>query len=981
MDAQNINTDSSPSMSSLPPCPPCSLADVEPPSCVNTIESQSAPGDDADTAEKGVKEISSKDAKVTEERGLPAAKLDGLNVTIESFSQAERALLSGAVSDIQLSVSQLQRTKIIKQVETNILALPSNATLKGEDRKKVEVKVRKWLSTHARQRFPGKSSIRWNGPAVMYEQDKSRVTDRQNALYQASLGRGKTDCRPFDFFQVARREVWEELTEDEKKKYVGIAVAWNASGPDAAVKAAKAEKNVGLKVAAFCQEMWNSFGARFFMYAAFKRDNGQIAGCQIDFNNRIANGKSYIENNTNCHETGITLEDWVQHNATYYSPGESMTPVPTKSVGRTKKPLMHLELNKFGEPIIPTIPEKPTRVFLQELMRSFFSRHWMLASGGEKDEVAWLKLRSNPRSCIPEAYMPEDITKLLIKPCDLKVEDGKRIFAFLFDLQSKTDTEVEPAFRFSHWYTPSGNLKSADERRLTTEIPPCPAIRKSSKSTIPATDAPCAEENAEQQTLHSAENQNKKATKKRNHKGSKKGKRLQKRVRNVVESEDEGAGTLAEGDTYHPMQMETEAVDVASTSDQPNNVVEIVEVTACTLTPVGNEPSHILEESQKSGCLSDPLAEFLQMEPPGDNDDINMEEEIAMFTFNDDTFSETANEINLPIDDSMGERNDSLVSSVPEVQGNANGLQLRYTPEYGDNDIIPRLITIPESRNELAATSSMLNHVHGGDRDNMITQGSDPELGQSSNQLIPEDDLMATEESEGIVSEATTPSILDYKQVPHETNDGRPLGVDSEAFVQIPEVVDGRIADRAMAAIPDIQLPKASFNVIAEPIPQTIPELISFPLADAPGHKINDANPESIDAKKPLLKKLTKNPKFGDFLNLLLSGYGMPVAPQASYLEQKPTPSPKEEDLGNTFAEAKPISQSLNGTAVPPDDLTDQLPDDPASLPSKAIRRPKRKREPTPVEILETKRPRQQGWKEALEYTKVRGKGTKKARK
>lgn len=138
-----------------------------------------------------------------------------------------------------------------------------------------------------------------------------------------------------------------------------------------------AEKHTAKKLADFAQEMWLAMGARMLFFVSFKRPNGKIACTQLDFNDTLGNGKSYLTANASFQSAGITSRDWLQHNTTYYEPDQD---VPTFSTYRPRRGLMELTTNQYGEPVLPDPEVVPSgmkgRAYWQGLLRAFLALHY-----------------------------------------------------------------------------------------------------------------------------------------------------------------------------------------------------------------------------------------------------------------------------------------------------------------------------------------------------------------------------------------------------------------------------------------------------------------------------------------------------------------------------------------------------------------------------------------------------------------------------
>jgi hypothetical protein len=140
-----------------------------------------------------------------------------------------------------------------------------------------------------------------------------------------------------------------------------------------------AEKHTATKVAKFAESMWTGLGVRLLFFVSFRRGNGKIATTQIDFNNTLGGGASYLEKNPSYKQVGITSSDWMQHNITYYKTPTGPSPVfqPKGTTYRTKKAPVALERNKYGEPLLTDPSKGPQdRGHLQSVLRSFLGGHY-----------------------------------------------------------------------------------------------------------------------------------------------------------------------------------------------------------------------------------------------------------------------------------------------------------------------------------------------------------------------------------------------------------------------------------------------------------------------------------------------------------------------------------------------------------------------------------------------------------------------------
>ena len=114
-------------------------------------------------------------------------------------------------------------------------------------------------------------------------------------------------------------------------------------------------------------------------FVSFQRESGKIAVSQIDFNESLGGGASYLVKNPTYKQAGITGADWLQHNVTYYKSSGSGTSTLPMGVSnyRPKKPPLLLEVNKYGEPLLSDPAKGPQdQIYLQRAVRTFLALHY-----------------------------------------------------------------------------------------------------------------------------------------------------------------------------------------------------------------------------------------------------------------------------------------------------------------------------------------------------------------------------------------------------------------------------------------------------------------------------------------------------------------------------------------------------------------------------------------------------------------------------
>ncbi|KAF8965929.1 hypothetical protein BDZ97DRAFT_1917930 [Flammula alnicola] len=352
-------------------------------------------------------------------------EVEGNDITVQNFSQREKAILQEVQAKIQALTKKSDRARL--------------------EREGLALKTKKWLASHAQVKRAKKATKHWTGRDVLYDLKPEPVQEKQKKLYDAAVAKGKNPKSDFNFFQIALTHVWKKLSEEDKASLRATAARWNNEGPKPEVKA---RKTYGQETRRLRAGNVVSHGARMLFFVSFKRPNGKIACTQLDFNDTLGNGKSYLTANASFQSAGITSRDWLQHNTTYYEPDQD---VPTFSTYRPRRGLMELTTNQYGEPVLPDPEVVPSgmkgRAYWQGLLRAFLALHYELASG-KAPKIPWAKFLPLARYCIKPEYMSDaTLTK-----------------------QEATNTDDDAAFRFSHYLSKDGDLVEAFERKLAPEI-------------------------------------------------------------------------------------------------------------------------------------------------------------------------------------------------------------------------------------------------------------------------------------------------------------------------------------------------------------------------------------------------------------------------------------------------------------------------------------------------------------------------------
>lgn len=242
---------------------------------------------------------------------------------------------------------------------------------------------------------------------------------------------------------------------------------------------------------AFFEDCAKQYGAVFFVCYALKTSKGVESGIMDYTRNMAGNGRSFTAKMKNeIAESGIQ-ELWEGYvNSNWGIMEAEQEEGITRRMGK-KKTTMHLNVNQFGEPILPDVDrvvesgEVPAefqgvRDYLQTTLRVFLSTHWGLAGPVTSKEptVPWAAILQNPREYIHRKYLPDNLLGLLKEPSKVVIGDCLALLAFWLSRQRRGKDVV---FEFSHWR--QSRFKSPvprEPRREVLETPLKPGCKVSS---------------------------------------------------------------------------------------------------------------------------------------------------------------------------------------------------------------------------------------------------------------------------------------------------------------------------------------------------------------------------------------------------------------------------------------------------------------------------------------------------------------------
>jgi hypothetical protein len=148
-----------------------------------------------------------------------------------TFLPEQLTLLQDHVDDVKNSGSKKERHRLIKSIRKDVLALPVSVGLPLEQRRNLKHAVDTWFSLRTKHRSNKiKFGKTWTGRLVMYSENKERVNALKTKLYEKDNRKGQGSMNSFNYFQKAVSKIWDELEEEEHRRYVKIARQWNKDG-------------------------------------------------------------------------------------------------------------------------------------------------------------------------------------------------------------------------------------------------------------------------------------------------------------------------------------------------------------------------------------------------------------------------------------------------------------------------------------------------------------------------------------------------------------------------------------------------------------------------------------------------------------------------------------------------------------------------------------------------------------------------------
>ncbi|KAG2005839.1 hypothetical protein CC2G_002207 [Coprinopsis cinerea AmutBmut pab1-1] len=263
-------------------------------------------------------------------------------------------------------------------------------------------------------------------------------------------------------YQDAITLFWTVLTPEEIQKYEDLCAKWKEIGPPRSEQRKTASKHLHTRLYDFAEAALRDCGAVVHFWVGYEDAGGVRRAYDVECHLGPPDVPDFQSTaNEVMQESGLRLM-WGRHvdrvlNGLYGTPGveSEQTAVPRRQFG---KPIIAMELDDDGYPILPPINSKPAHMQHQEwiscVLRSFFARHWAIAKKGQAlppttcraSSVQWKGVRTLWTECVDEEILPESMKEYFVEPSDAPLHMKETFFNVLYSRQQ--DPNVSQTFAF-----------------------------------------------------------------------------------------------------------------------------------------------------------------------------------------------------------------------------------------------------------------------------------------------------------------------------------------------------------------------------------------------------------------------------------------------------------------------------------------------------------------------------------------------------
>ncbi|KAJ2923351.1 hypothetical protein H1R20_g13747, partial [Candolleomyces eurysporus] len=250
------------------------------------------------------------------------------------------------------------------------------------------------------------------------------------------------------YFQTALSNVYGRLSPTLRKTYEKEAIEWKMKGPDEATKRKLAEKYLARLARHFADTVHKQMGVRLAMLVTYVVPNGNTAASFVDYTEEFG-GRSFSKDFGLEIEKSAILTHWGAYAKGEFDDGDQSDQVDEAQIRKRGKPLLKLELNKYGEPIIPdptAIPagEQPNQ-YLPRLIRNIVIYNYARSCGHEPKDVGppWSRMAENVRDYIGSEYLPDDFVQYWKEPTGITVKPARKILQFWYGRQQEKQIPLD----------------------------------------------------------------------------------------------------------------------------------------------------------------------------------------------------------------------------------------------------------------------------------------------------------------------------------------------------------------------------------------------------------------------------------------------------------------------------------------------------------------------------------------------------------
>ncbi|KAJ3525421.1 hypothetical protein NMY22_g10584 [Coprinellus aureogranulatus] len=390
-----------------------------------------------------------------------------------TFSKEERAALQSVHSEWAKSHDKHSGNALTSALEQLVKLYKDDhggSIDKGVETR-LENAVKKWIRQNCKQpkKVARKGSKARSWRDVAYLLNKQEVTRRTDLLVEKKGG------NRFTHHPVAQSLFCRQLTKKKIREYKVTARVWATQGPPEGVKK-QAGRHIQNHSFAWCKETLKQHGGVFMMCYAFKDEHNQLCTGVLEHNRALINRSFSTEYAKHLDASGL-YDWWREWAESHMGSEETHCLPPAKLTSRGVAPLINMDTNEYGEPVLPNpdirIPGITPTVYYKGLVRAFLSQHWSLAQGKFeiRGRIPWQAVSQEGfRNFVDEEYLPDDIaTKFMGDPCRLRHDDA---LAMLQHWWKRQEEDEDIVFEFSHYLVREGKDRHTIRPRVKRELAP-----------------------------------------------------------------------------------------------------------------------------------------------------------------------------------------------------------------------------------------------------------------------------------------------------------------------------------------------------------------------------------------------------------------------------------------------------------------------------------------------------------------------------